>query len=322
MRTLLLTLSLSVACNPPPVEPELPGAHPVVGEVWLTANGRQVTDKMMDAVTSNTPEPTIAQRKSTGAYAKIVEQVGLGEVLYQAAIDEKLHEKPEIKLALAMSAREVLAQEYFQQKINERVTDGAIQQHYDERAVQYKRPQAKASHILIKDKAVAQDVMAKLAAGGDFAALAAEFSEDAMTKDKGGDLGWFQRDKLIADVADVAFDQELNKPHGPVETRFGFHIILPTERRDAIPLEDVSGEIKNKLRNDAAELVMKEIRSGLTIERFGEVKEMHEKLESMDMPGTAAKMPPGAMPGGAPHGAPPQGGAPGGAAPHGAGGPH
>jgi hypothetical protein len=320
VRALLTVLCLSVACNPPPpVEQPIPGTHEAVGEVVLTANGRKVTDKMMAAVTSNTPEPTIEQRKATGAYAKIVEQVGLGEVLYQAAVDEKLHEDPEIQLALAMSARETLAQEYFKRKINEKVTDGRVKQYYDERAVQYKRPQTRASHILIKDKAVADEVKAKLDAGGDFAKLAAEYSEDTMTKDKGGDLGWFQREKLIAEVADVAFEQELNKAHGPVETRYGYHIILPTERRDAIPLADVEGEIKNKLRNDAAELIMKEIRGNLVIERFGEVKEMHEKLESMDMPSTKAT-----MPGGAPHGAggPPHGGGAPGAPPHGAGGPH
>lgn len=328
MRFLLPALILSVACNnnQPPPAPPTPGEHEMVGDVILKANGHEVTDKMMEAVTRNTPKAALAERKASGIYAKLVEQVGLGEVLYHAALEEKVHEDPMVQLSLAMSAREVLAQEYFSKKIDEQVTEGAIQQHYDDRAVQYKRPQARAAHILVKDKTKAEELMKQLESGADFAALAKEHSEDEVTGKKGGELGWFQRDKLIAEVARVAFEEQLGQPHGPVETRFGFHIILPEERRDAIPLADVEDEIRNKLRNDAAEKVMGEIKSKLSYERFGEVQEMWEKLEKNEPP-TPMKgsMPAGAMPphapGGAPHGAP-AGGAPHGAPPHGAGGPH
>ncbi len=306
VRVLIISLSLLAACSDPP-PPPIPGEADPGGEVLLKVNGLPVTDTMMAAVTRNTPDFAIEERKKTGLYAKLVEQVGVGEVLYRAAIEEKLHEDPEVQLVLAMTAREVLAQEYFSKKIDERVTEGAIQQYYDDRAVQYKRPQARASHILVKDKALAEEILRKLEAGEDFAKLAATYSEDTATKDRGGDLGWFQRDKLIVEVAKVAFESELGKPTGPVETRFGYHIILPVERRDAIPLEEVKSEIRNKLRNDAAEEVMKEIRSNLTIERFGEVQEMWERLQREDIPQPVR--------GRAPHG-------PGGpAAPHGPGGP-
>ncbi|MCA9568751.1 MAG: peptidylprolyl isomerase, partial [Myxococcales bacterium] len=315
MRVVLLSLSLLAACNPPPPPAAVPGDSALAtdGEVLMTVNGRKVTDKMMSAVTRNTPDFAIEQRKATGLYAKLVEQVGVGEVLYQAALDDRIHEDPEVQVAIAMNAREVLAQEYFSRKINERVTDGAVQQYYDDRAVQYKRPQAHAAHILVKDQALANEIVAKANAGEDFAALAEQYSEDTVTKAKGGDLGWFQRDKLLVEVADVAFEQEIGKAHGPVETRFGFHIIKPLERREAIPLSEVDSEIRNKLRNDAAEIVMKEIRENLQIERFGETQEQWERLEKSEPPT------PMAQGGGAPHGGgpPPHGGGP---PPHGAGG--
>jgi parvulin-like peptidyl-prolyl isomerase len=80
-------------------------------------------------------------------------------------------------------------------------------------------------------KAKAEEVLAKLRAGGDFAALARENSVDTSNKDNGGDLGWFGRGMMVKPFEDAAFALKPGELSGLVETQFGYHIIKLEERR-------------------------------------------------------------------------------------------
>ncbi|HEV2799352.1 MAG TPA: peptidylprolyl isomerase [Pyrinomonadaceae bacterium] len=82
-----------------------------------------------------------------------------------------------------------------------------------------------------KSKAKAEEVLAKLRAGGDFAALAKEHSGDPSNKDNGGDLGWFGRGVMVKPFEDAAFALKPGELSGIVETQFGYHIIKLDERR-------------------------------------------------------------------------------------------
>jgi len=81
-----------------------------------------------------------------------------------------------------------------------------------------------ARHILVKTEKQAQEIKQKLAKGADFGQLAKKFSTCPSGK-KGGDLGEFKRGQMVKQFDDVVFKKELLKVHGPVKTRFGFHLI-------------------------------------------------------------------------------------------------
>lgn len=105
----------------------------------------------------------------------------------------------------------------------------------------------RVSHILLRvgaeggqgrDRAqtevLAQELLERLRAGEDFAALTTEYSEDPGSARKGGDLGFFERGRMAKPFEEAAF--ALNEPgelSGIVETQFGLHIIRLTERREA-----------------------------------------------------------------------------------------
>ena len=91
-------------------------------------------------------------------------------------------------------------------------------------------------------KAKAEEVLAKLRAGGDFNALAKEHSVDTSNKDRGGDLGWFGRGMMVKPFEDAAFALKPGELSGIVETQFGYHIIKLEERRAQDGATGQSGE--------------------------------------------------------------------------------
>lgn len=93
-----------------------------------------------------------------------------------------------------------------------------------------------ASHIVVATEAEASDVMDRLAAGEEFAALATELSTDTQSGAQGGDLGCSSPDRYVTEFADALTAAEVGVPTEPVETEFGFHVILLGE--DQIPTED------------------------------------------------------------------------------------
>lgn len=90
--------------------------------------------------------------------------------------------------------------------------------------------QANARHILVRTEREAQDVMARLGQGEDFAALATALSQDETTRDDGGSLGWFVQDELLLPaLAQTVFALQSGQIAGPVPTERGYHIVQVVE---------------------------------------------------------------------------------------------
>lgn len=110
-----------------------------------------------------------------------------------------------------------------------------------------------ASHILVATEEEAQDVVARLGAGEEFANLAAELSTDTMSGEQGGDLGCQQAGGYVPEFANAALAAELDVPTDPVLTEFGYHIVLVTERTEAEPADlPTEEEVIDTLQNQAA----------------------------------------------------------------------
>ena len=162
---------------------------------------------------------------------------------------------------------------------------------YEELRSRYDTPeQVSAQHILIRverdaepdeveaRRAAAQAILDRLAAGEDFSELARELSEDAGTREQSGDLGFFRRGQMVPEFEDVAFALEPGEMSDLVRTDFGFHVILATDRREALKrtLEEVYDELAEELlRREAGARGQRE-----TVERLAEAIRGGQSLES------------------------------------------
>ena len=114
------------------------------------------------------------------------------------------------------------------------VTDDEISTYFEDNKDTFAQAeQVEASHILVEDEKTAKKVAKELAAGGDFAKLAAEYSTDTETADNGGSLGYFGKGDMVEEFEDVAFNLDKNKVSDPVKTEYGYHIIKVTGKKEA-----------------------------------------------------------------------------------------
>jgi parvulin-like peptidyl-prolyl isomerase len=98
--------------------------------------------------------------------------------------------------------------------------------------------QVHGRHILVETEALAAEILTRLQNGEDFAALAAQHSNDFTTRENGGDLGWFTREELLEPtLAELAFTIDPGTVVGPVRTMLGFHI-LQTLEREVRPIDE------------------------------------------------------------------------------------
>lgn len=125
----------------------------------------------------------------------------------------------------------------------------------------------RASHILVDTIEEAEALLAQLNEGADFAALAKEHSTDPGSGANGGDLNWFGRGAMVAPFEEAAFALAVGEVSDIVETDFGYHIILLTDREDAATpeLADVLIQVQSDLEQEksyAAALVWYEATYG------------------------------------------------------------
>jgi parvulin-like peptidyl-prolyl isomerase len=126
--------------------------------------------------------------------------------------------------------------------------------------------QVHARHILLPTRERADEVLARLQAGEDFAYLAREYSEDISSRETGGDMGFFPRGVMPPEVEEVAFGLEAGDMSGIVESQFGFHVIQVLERDE----REIAVEVFENLRQQTFMQWLQDQRESASIERFVE----------------------------------------------------
>lgn len=90
--------------------------------------------------------------------------------------------------------------------------------------------EVRASHILVSTEDEANKLREEIISGKDFAAVAAEYSQ-CPSGSAGGDLGFFGKGMMVKPFEDAAFELEVGEISKPVQTQFGWHLIVVTDKK-------------------------------------------------------------------------------------------
>lgn len=248
------------------------GAHaqePNADTVVALVNGTEITLGQMIATRDALPE----QYKSlpddvlfNGVLDQIIQQTALAQ---EAEGQQSLRDL----LAIDNQKRSYLAATVLDRVANAAVTDEAVQKLYDEKYVNAEpKKEFDADHILVETEEEAKAIKADLDGGADFAALAKEKSTDPGSAANGGDLGWFGLGMMVQPFEDAVVALEKGTVSAPVQSDFGWHIIMLNDVRvaEAPKLEDVKAELAGDLQQKAVEAKVTALIEGATVERKAE----------------------------------------------------
>jgi peptidyl-prolyl cis-trans isomerase C len=194
---------------------------------------------------------------------QIVQSIVISEIAKKKGFDKTADFKEQMKLF----SDNFLANEYLKKEVATKVTvsEETMKSYYESHKDEFKAPEmVKARHILIKAdqsvsdedkknaKAKAENILNKIKSGEDFAKLASEHSDDPGSKQKGGELGFFPRGRMVKPFEDAAFALKAGEISRIVETQFGYHIIKVEERKDEAiePYNDVKERLSQKLTQE------------------------------------------------------------------------
>ena len=151
------------------------------------------------------------------------------------------------------------------------IGEGDTEEYYEANKERFSIPtEVEARHILVETEEEANALIAQLEDGADFAELAKEHSLDKANKDSGGNLGYFTKDDMVAELSAAAFALAVGERSQPVKTSYGYHIIEVLNRKEGRARS--YGEVKDEVREALLEEKTYEFTSELLARLRAEAK--------------------------------------------------
>lgn len=243
-------------------------AAPAQAKVLAKVNGVEITDDDLKIAMEDLGPGIPRQLEGKARDSYILDFLIDEQLVVQKAQADKLAETPEFAKKMAYLRDKALMETLLGNVAKSAATDAAIKATYDE-AAKAQKPETEyhAHHILVPTEEEAKKALARVKGGEDFSKVASEVSKDPGSK--GGDLGWFTKDRMVPEFGEAASKMKPGEISEPVKTQFGWHIIKLDETRPKTfpPLDQVKEQVARYVVQKAqSELVMK-LRQGAKIER-------------------------------------------------------
>jgi peptidyl-prolyl cis-trans isomerase C len=195
----------------------------------------------------------------------IREELNTRELLVREAKKANLDKNADIKQQMDLAGQTVLVRAYVADWIRKNpIPDAELKKEYDTIKAQMGDKEYKVKHILVEKEDEAKDVIAQLQKGGKFDDIAKQRSKDPGSKDRGGDLDWNAPGGFVKPFADAMAATPKGKfTPVPVQTQFGYHVILVEDVREAKipPFEEVKPQLQQRLQAAYLDRYFKELRA-------------------------------------------------------------
>ena len=257
-----------------------PGTRPAIGlfaaiallgsgslwaETVATVNGAEISSDVLNLyLESRTQKP--ASAATPEERAALLDEIKDLYLLSTQPRAKELAQEPRTRAQVELQSRGILAQAVAGDFLaSNAATDAEIKSAYDEQIALAPPLEFKARHILVETQSQAQELVAALNGGADFAELAKEKSTGP-SGPNGGDLGWFGPSQMVAPFSKaVASLEDGAFTKTPVQTQFGWHVILREDSRESNPptLESVRDVVKQRIEQEKLQMYLQELRATL-----------------------------------------------------------
>ena len=232
-----------------------------------TVNGEPILRSEVLAAASNLPAQY--QGQLAALYPLLVQRLVDMKLLGLAAEAAGLAGDAEVERRLDRQRSAIMREVYVERMVEETATEAALKARYETFIEENPAEgEVSARHILLENEADAQKVIADLDAGGVFADLARERSKGP-SSGQGGDLGFFTKADMVPEFSEAAFALEPGQyTKEPVQTQFGWHVILVEDRRsqEAPSFEEMENQLRSKLAEETVREAISALRADATIE--------------------------------------------------------
>jgi peptidyl-prolyl cis-trans isomerase C len=170
----------------------------------------------------------------------IVDELIKTELLYLQARKEGLDNAPDYIAKVEDYKKFALVGMLFEKIVASRVevSEKDARDYYGRNKADFTRPQRiKASHVLVKTRSEAEEILKEIKGGKSFGELARKRSIDTNSADNGGNLGFFSMGEMSQEFEEVAFSLKRGEISKPVKSRYGYHIIKVTDRKEEETVE-------------------------------------------------------------------------------------
>ena len=235
--------------------------------VVATVNGKSITLGHMIVARAILPEQ-YQQLPNEVLFEGILKQL-VEQTLLAGAFDGALPKR--IPISLENEQRSLIAGETLEVVLSQALSEDAVKAaYYAQFADAEPSKEYNASHILVETEEEALAIQAGVDGGADFATVAKEKSTGP-SGPNGGSLGWFGKGAMVPSFEAAVVGLEVGAVSAPVQTQFGWHVIILNETRNtsAPELDAVRVEIEGTLRQEAVTTKIEELREAATIDQSG-----------------------------------------------------
>ena len=236
------------------------GTVATVDGIAITYNDVSLVEDELMAVYGQLPEE---QRFQT-LVGYMVNRILASEAAKKAGLENDA----DVAKIKAFMERKALQDVYIAKMLMKRVREEDVTAYYDKEIKNGTvEEEVRARHILLDNREAADAVVADLANGADFAALAKEHSKGP-SGPSGGDLGYFSKQSMVPAFSDAAFKLAAGETSPPVQTQFGWHVIRVEDRRNrpVPPLNQVRDQIYQLLISEAQRDIYDEMRAKASVD--------------------------------------------------------
>ena len=227
-------------------------AAPAFAQNIAVVNGTPVPTASADALVAELIKQ--GQQDSPQLQSMVRDELINREVLYQEAAKEGIANRPDVKAQLAVTQQSVVLRALLQDYVSKHpISDADVKARYDQLSKQMGGQEYHLHHILVDNEQQAKDITAKLKAGGDFDALAKQYSKDPGSAAHGGDLNWSDPKAYVPEFSAAALKLKKGQiTDTPVQTKFGWHIIRLDDTRPIQPpaFADVKDQLLKQMQQE------------------------------------------------------------------------